>query len=528
MTKLRTLLLVAIGSIALLANSVVALSYPEVLGTKCARQGQTRTVSRIKYVCTKSGITLSWRKAGTSPKPPGSSKGSGITAPASGGSASTVPARCRSMFDIYGALPTDVVKREWDSVVEKLQPVAATADATGRTTAFIDTFDDPATNTLVYGRYYPMSYPKAIPETSNGACAYLALVLDVWVRFTGADTSDATAKNGIQAAVKAILQEVVAKYTKVDGYGVDVVHIQPVLDYCPGRVIRGARSQCPWNDFGFLFFRTASLSADKVVATPASEIFNLSERGATFPPRPFDQIYGIGPSSARVTAGSVRNLVPSENLSHQATTYVEFSAQTTELGQTFKVDTALPVRSISIRTSQHVNVVGGRTMPGGEQNATIQTRIYRHPSTGDLSTVLRRDEFVKVLDLTNAVTFQSNSSVSISLPSGTVLSPGNYLVTFAISNWNSVGAYIRLESFAEGNVGQTDAYVGGRAYRGCNQRTRIGYRLVDSPSVPFAGEEPLSTNCSVFYPEISKGENPARPMQHTFVWSDIAMTLNAP
>lgn len=526
--RLRTFLCIAIAATAFSANSVVALSYSEVLGTKCARQGQIRTISRVKYVCTKSGSTLSWRKVGTSPKSSGSSKGSGATVPASGGSASTAPARCRSMFDIYGALPTDVVKREWDSVVEKLQPIAAAADASGKTTAFIDTFDDPATNTLIYGRYYPMNYPKAIPETSNGACAYLALVLDVWVRFTGADTSDAAAKNGIQAAVKAILQEVIAKYTKVDGYGVDVIHIQPVLDYCPGRVVRGARSQCPWNDFGFLFFRTASLSVDKVAATPASEIFGLSEKGATFPPRPFDQIYGIGPSSVRVTSGTVRDMVPSENLSHQATTYVEFSMQTTELGQTFRVDSALPVRSISIRTSQHVSVVGGRTMPGGEHNATIQTRVYRHPSVGDLPTALRRDEFVKLLDVTNAVTFRSNSSVSISLPSGTVLSPGNYLVTFAISNWNPVGAYVRLESFAEGNIGQTDAYVGGRAYRGCNQRMRIGYRLVDSPSVEYIGEEPLSTNCNVFYPEISKGENPARPMQHTFVWSDMALTLNAP
>lgn len=95
------------------------------------------------------------------------------------------------------------------------------------------------------------------------------------MRFTGSDTSDETAKTGIQSAVKAVLQEVLTKYTKVDGYDVDVVLIEPVLSHCPGREMSGQRTVCPWNDWGFLYYRTAALTAAQVAATSATDIFHF-------------------------------------------------------------------------------------------------------------------------------------------------------------------------------------------------------------------------------------------------------------
>jgi hypothetical protein len=77
-------------------------------------------------------------------------------------------------------------------------------------------------------------------------------------------------------------------------------------------------------------------------------------------------------------------------------------------------------------------------------------------------------------------------------------------------------------------TGQTDAYAPVKAYRACNLRERIGYRMTDNPQVASIGDESVGTNCNLLYPEVSKGENPARGAQHTWVWSDIAMTLNAP
>lgn len=507
----------------------VQASAPQLIGKSCKGAGTIRTVKGFSYVCAKSGRSLKWKRtkqgAGSANK-----RTTGTSTPSASSTTTLVSKPCRTNSQITGRLPNELQKREWALVVEQLQPLVASADQTRRTTAAIDTFEDPQTGTLNYGRYYPMGYPAAIDETQGRGCTYLALVFGLMVRFTGSDTSDDTAKAGIQAAIKLLLQESLAKHSKVDGYDVDVILIEPVLEHCPGRTLMGSRSQCPWNDYGFLYFRTAALTAARVAATPANEIFSLSAKGATFPPRPFEQIVGIAPSTRAVEAGSTREIVPAGNKSHQASTYVEFSAQTYELGQSISVDSALPVASITVRTVAHVSVVDGRPTSGVGAGvaANIQTRIYRYNGSGEIPPATRRSDFSLQVDASQAVTFPHNSSVTFNLPGGIVLSPGKYLITFSVSGWNPAGAYIRLESLAEGNAGQTNAYVSGRAYRACNLRERIGYRMSDNPRVASIGEDPVGLDCGLFYAELSKGENPARPMQHTFVWSDIALMLNAP
>lgn len=512
----------------------------EIAGVKCAKAGTVRKVKTTTYLCTRSGGTLRWRNTGTSAKTTKTTVGGETSTTTSSIPTTTTSvavtsttvrqAICRTTSQIYARLPNELQKREWESVVAKLQPLLAIADSSGKTTAEIDTFDDTQVGSLEYGRYYSMAYPAAVSETNGGRCAYLALVFGLFVRFTGADTSDETARAGIYAAVKLLVQEFINKYTKVDGYEVDVLLIEPTLDYCPGRQITGQRTICPWNDNGFLYFRTASLTTARVVATPANEIFTLGVPGAIFPPRPFVQIVGIGPSSSSVTAGSLRELVPIANKSHQASTYIEFSNQTKELGQTISIDSDTAVGSITIRTVGHVGTVDGRRVSSGGPAipATIQTRIYRYGGVGDIPTAVRRSEFTKQVDVVQSVSIPHYSSVTLNLPSGVLLSPGKYLVTFTVSDWDSNGSYLRLESMAEGPSQQTDVYAGGRAYRTCSLRTRIGYRLTDTPSVVEFGTEPVGGNCESIYAEVSKGENPARGTQHTWVWSDLAMTLNRP
>ena len=517
------------------AGGSAASSQPQLVGTKCAKVGTTRTAKGVRYLCARSGKSLRWvRSSGASASGMITTTSSSTTssvATTTSSSTTTVPSGpCRTPAQITARLPNELQKREWEAVVAKIQPLLSTADTSGRTTALIDTFDDTQTGILNYGRYYPMSYPAVIEETRGGRCSYLGLVFGLMVRFTGSDTSDASAKAGIHAAVKLLLKESLEKYTKVDGYDVDVVLIEPILDHCPGRSMMGLRTQCPWNDAGYLYFRTKELTAAQVSATPASEIFTLSVKGATFPPRPFEQIVGIGPSSKAVVAGSIRNLVPSANKSHQASTYVEFSTTQFELGQSVAVEASLPIKSITVGTVGHVSIVDGRPASGvgAGVSANIQTRIYKYVGTGDIPLATRRTDFSLQVDVTQAVLFPHYSSVTFNLPNGTVLDPGKYLITFTVSGWNPVGSYIRLESFAQGDAGQTDVYTPGRAYRTCTLRERIGYRLSDNPRVTSIGEEPIGTNCNLLYPEISKGENSARGMQHTWVWSDIAMTLNAP
>jgi hypothetical protein len=522
--KLGSLAVAAV--MLMVAQSATALGAAELSGTKCSKVGASRTVRGVAYLCARSGKSLKWKTVAT-----GKTAGNVSTTTAPTQSTVAVSSgACRTTTQIYERLPNELQKREWESVVEKLQPIAASADSSGKTTAVIDTYDDTTVGNLTYGRYYSQSYPKEVAETQGRGCSFLALVLDVFVRFTGSDTSDSTARYGIQSAVKSLLQEVLAKYTKVDGYDVDVVLIEPVLDHCPGRQITVRRTICPWNDVGFLYFRTAALTASRVAATPVADVFSLGVQGAMFLPRPFDQIVGIGASSMAVVAGELRNLVPIANKSHQASTYIEFSRENPELGQTISVDSATAVSSITIRTTGHIGTVDGRPVSGSGPAipATIQTRIYRYNGSGNIPNATRRSEFTKQVDVTQRVEFPHYSSINLSLPTGTTLSPGKYLITFAISDWNPTGAYIRLESFAEGPTGQTDAYSGGRAYRTCNLRRQIGYRMTDNPPVTELGWESAGSNCEYVYAEVSKGENPARGMQHTWVWSDLAMTLNAP
>ncbi len=512
-------------------DSSNAVASPQIVGTKCPKVGTSRTIKGVRLSCARSGKTLRWVRNATSTTATTTTTIAITSTTTNAVTTTTVASKpCRTAAQITSRLPNDLQKREWEAVVAKLQPLLAAADSTGRTTAVIDTFDDTQTGILNYGRYYPMSYPAAIEETQRGRCAYLGLVLGLMVSFTGSDKSDDVAKAGIQAATKALLQESLAKYTKVDGYDVDVILIEPVLDYCPGRAIMGLRTQCPWNDYGYLYFRTAALTSGQVAATAATDIFSLSVSGATFPPRPFNQIVGIGPSTQAVETGSVRKLVSAANKTHQAYTYVEFSTTQLELGQTIAVDSALAVNSISVDTVGHVSIVDGRPTSGvgAGVSATIQTRIYRYNGSGDIPVATRRSNFSLQADATQAVLFPHYSSATLNLPSGTTLSPGKYLITFTVSGWNPVGSYIRIASFAEGSTGQTDAYATGKAYRACNLRERIGYRMTDNPQVASIGDESVGTNCNLFYPEVSKGENPARPAQHTWVWSDLAMTLNAP
>ena len=521
-------------------DSSNAVANPQIVGTKCLKAGTSRTVKGVRFSCARSGKTLKWVRIATSTTAVTTTTVATTSTTTSIATTSTTTKAvttttvaskpCRTVAQITSRLPNDLQKREWEAVVAKLQPIVAAADSTGRTTAVIDTFDDTQTGILNYGRYYAMSYPAAIEETQRGRCSYLGLVFGLMVSFTGSDKSDDAAKAGIQAATKALLQESLAKYTKVDGYDVDVILIEPVLDYCPGRAIMGLRTQCPWNDYGYLYFRTAALTSGQVAATATTDIFSLSVSGATFPPRPFNQIVGIGPSTQAVETGSVRKLVPAANKSHQAYTYVEFSTTQLELGQTIAVDSALAVNSISVDTVGHVSIVDGRPASGvgAGVSATIQTRIYRYNGSGDIPVATRRSDFSLQVDATQAVLFPHYSSATLNLPSGTTLSPGKYLITFTVSGWNPVGSYIRIASFAEGSSGQTDVYAPGKAYRACNLRERIGYRMTDNPQVASIGDESVGTNCNLFYPEVSKGENPARGAQHTWVWSDIAMTLNAP
>lgn len=521
---LLTVILLLAGTSAI---SVDAASAPDVAATKCAKVGMIRKLKGDSYTCIQSGKKLVWI-AVSKAKPTATNSTTTTTVQST---ATTVQqSNCRTMAQIALRLPNELIKREWESVVARLQPLAASADSSGKTTALIDTFEDTSVGNLEYGRYYPMTYPAAIPETKGGNCAYLSLVLDVLVRFTGSDTSDEAARNGIQAVVKTLLQEVISKHTKVDSYDVDVLLIEPVLDYCPGRQITSQRTMCPWNDVGFLYFRTASMSVAQVAATSASDIFSLGVAGAMFLPRPFTQIVGIGPSNTPVIAGSVRELVPLVNKTHQASTYIEFSDLTSELGQTISVDSNLAVGSITVRTVGQITTIDGRRYGGSGPAipATVQTRIYKYNGVGEIPTAVRRSDFTKQVDVVQNVTFEHFSSVNFNLPSGVVLPPGKYLITFTVSGWNPTGSYIRMESFAEGSAGQTNAYSSGRAYRACNLRRRIGYRLTDNPSVTDLGTETLGLNCEFMYAEVSKGENPARPMQHTWVWSDLAMTLNAP
>ena len=257
-----------------------------------------------------------------------------------------------------------------------------------------------------------------------------------------------------------------------------------------------ARKQCPWNNLGYLYYRTAGITAAQVAATSASEIFSLSVSGATYPPRPFNQIVGLGPNSGAVTKGTVLNLVPELNKINGSSTYVEFSDTTYENGQTISVDDALATGSISMRTRAHTAMVDGRPVSGSGAgiSTNVQTRIYRYNGSGEIPYATRLSDFTRLVDVSQAVLFPHISSVTFNLPSGTTLSPSKYLITFAISGTITTGVFIRLESFAEGDIGQTDVYARGRAYRSRRIRAQMDYRRTDNPPVVASWDESVGKN----------------------------------
>lgn len=449
-----------------------------------------------------------------------------VSRPAKFASGST--AVCRSVDQFNSLLPVDVVDREWRTAVTAMQPSVGNADVSGKTTASIVTTND-SSNNLTYGRYYAQQYPSAIPDVSGGRCAALAMVLEIEVRFTGSDTSDATARNGVQQAVKSALTEVVGKYRKVRNIGVDVLLVEVVVQHCPGREIRnGGDSKCPWNDWGFLYYRLADLTTTRVSATPASSIFDLGIPGAVFPPRPFTRT--VGTSMPAVSSpGSLRDIVPSANIDHPANTYVEFSSNSFEIGQSVSVTAPTKVSSVSFRTANHVTNVNGRPTVRARPfiNGTVRLRIWKYGGSGSIPTAVSLDSFSKTTEVTLPTVIPDGGTLSIPLPKGTTLQPGQYLVTLALlSSDGGEGSFIRLGAFASGATGGTDVYGAGRTYKACSMRSGSGFRLSDSPPVEVKVSEPTGTNCTVFYPELSKGENSARPKQHTWVWSDLAMSLN--
>lgn len=436
---------------------------------------------------------------------------------------------CRTVQQFNAALPVDVVDREWRKAVAAIQPALTSADTSGRTTASIVTNND-TSNNLTYGRYYAQQYPNALPDVQGGRCAALTMVLEVEVRFTGSDTSDAAARSGIQHAVKAAVSEVVSKHRTVQNFGVDVLLVEVVLQHCPGREIRiGNEIKCPWNDWGFLYYRLADLTPSRVNLTPASDVFALAHPGAAFPPRPFTQIPGtLMPPIAAV--GSSRDLVPAANMTHPAYSYVEFSSNSFEVGQNVVLTSNTKVSSIGFRTINHVTMVNGRPTPRARPfiNGNVRLRVWKYNGVGDIPLAVSLGSFSKVVEVTTPVAIPDAGTLTIPLPKGSVLGAGHYLVTLALlSHDGGEGTYIRLAAMASGPSGGTDTYGPGRAYKSCSMRSGVGFRKPDSPPVVVSVSEPTSTNCTVFYPELSKGENPARPKQHTFVWSDLAMLLNS-
>lgn len=434
---------------------------------------------------------------------------------------------CRTVPQFNSVLPVDVMDREWRKAVAAIQPALTKADTSGKTTATIVTTND-MSNNLTYGRYYPQQYPFAVPDVLGGRCAALAMVLEVEVRFTGSDTSDAAAKNGIHRAVKAALSEVVTKHRTVQNLGVDLLLVEVVLQHCPGREFRfGSEVKCPWNDWGFLYYRLADLTPGRVNYTPADRIFELGVPGAVSPPRPFIQIPGtiMPPVNAM---GSVRDLVPAANLSHPAHSYVEFSSNSFEIGQNISITAPTKVSSIGFRTINHVTQVNGRPTVRARPfiNGNVRLRVWKYNGVGDIPLAITLSSFTKVTEVTTPVSIPDGGSFSISLPRGSALGPGQYLVTLALlSHDGGEGTYIRLAAMASGATGATDVYGPGRAYKACSMRSGSGYRRSDSPPVAVTVSEPDGVDCTVFYPELSKGENPARPKQHTWVWSDLAMSL---
>ena len=504
-------------ALAVLLSSLVVggPSASAISGTKCSKAGQTRTWRGKPFQCVRNGRRLVWQ---TTSKPV-------VTAPAAG---SSQP--CLTVNQINERLPVAVVEGEWSKVAEQLSPIASSADQSGLTQARLVTTNDPNTNNLVYGRFYPSTGPSVVPETQGGRCAHLSLILEVEVRFTGSQRTDEVAKQGIQAAVKALLAEALARFPAVNGLPVAVVLIEVSLQDCPGREVRlGDSLQCPWNDWGFLYFHSGSLTSAKVLSTPNHEVFNLGIPGAVFPPRPFTQIGVGGLPSGGLTTGNVRDLVPAVNSNSPLSTYVEFSGRTKELGQTIRVDKPLPVSAITVRTSQIILPSNGRPVAGlvGSVPATVRVRFWRSPLERPLPISIDTSDLTRFFEQTYVVSIPNNGRLVLPLPQGTTLPQGEYLVTFAIvSDSLGEGTFIRFGAFAQGANGESDVYAPGRAYRGCSLSWGAGARMRETPPVDVIQTEEPSTSCRFFYPEISKGGG-IRPKQHPWVWSDLMLSLES-
>ena len=117
-------MLVSISLLVVLVQSTVVLGITDLSGTKCSKVGISRTFKGVTYQCSRVGKTLKW-------KPVTSSKSAASTSTTT--TTQSLPAAsggvCRTASQIYERLPNELQKREWESVVAKLQPIAATADS---------------------------------------------------------------------------------------------------------------------------------------------------------------------------------------------------------------------------------------------------------------------------------------------------------------------------------------------------------------------------------------------------------------
>lgn len=142
--KKKNIVVLGLAIVLATPTTGTAISSPQIAGTKCVVVGATRVVKKVSYICAVAGKKKVWLK------------GSGATVTTSPASKTTTTVAwkpCRVVTEISARLPNELQKREWESVVSRLQSVAASADTTGKTTAIIDTFVDPMNNAIAYGRY---------------------------------------------------------------------------------------------------------------------------------------------------------------------------------------------------------------------------------------------------------------------------------------------------------------------------------------------------------------------------------------
>jgi cytochrome b involved in lipid metabolism len=90
----------AYSSVLLTAVLLSAISMPSqaatIAGTKCTKVGTAKTVSKVKYVCAKSGTKLIWKKGTPSPKPSVSATAKASVSASAKPSASATPTPSQS------------------------------------------------------------------------------------------------------------------------------------------------------------------------------------------------------------------------------------------------------------------------------------------------------------------------------------------------------------------------------------------------------------------------------------------------